>query len=458
MIEAAKVIKLIKDVSSRNDKLYLLKKNAEVPGLKEILRFIYNPYLKTGIAAAKLYRTIEYAEMHPYVMGEQHFVSYQDAIKYFSKHNTGSDADLMMAARFYNSSKVLSVKAQNPFVSELAIAIVTQDLQIGVTAKSLNAVYGENFIPTVGCMLGTKIGDMPLHKVEWPCIVTEKLDGIRRILIKENGVCRLFSRSGHEDFGLVDIVADAAYLPDNRVYDGELLAIGNFKDSIALRQASSSRSAIKGTKHGLSFNVFDMLPVEEFYAGKSEDIAAVRKMLLGATLMDESIQHLEGLEKNWPMLIASYGIHKELEFIKPVPILGFVRSLEQIDPIVEAIWARGGEGVMLNTADGYYEVKRSKALLKVKHTEEHILTIVDFIEGTGKFDGMLGSLVVDYKGVKVGVGSGFDDALRQRIWTEPEKFIGRKVEVETFGESTNSAGTRSLNCPIFVRFADEPHE
>ena len=36
-----------------------------------------------------------------------------------------------------------------------------------------------------------------------------------------------------------------------------------------------------------------MVPIEEFYAGKSDDMAGVRKLLLGATLMDESIQILK---------------------------------------------------------------------------------------------------------------------------------------------------------------------
>lgn len=457
MIEVSKVIQLIMNTSGYNDKQYLLKKNANVSGVKEILKHIYDPYNKTGISTAKLNKALDFAAARgAYQMGNEPFVSWQDMLKYLKKHQTGTDADLVMAARFINCTKTMFV--EYPFAAVLAKAIVTQDLQIGVTAKTLNTVYGDHFIPTVGCMLGTKIADMPLHKIEWPCVVTEKLDGIRRILVKENGVCRLYSRSGHEDTGLVDILAEAAFLPDNRVYDGELLATGQFRDSIALRQASASRAALKGVKTGLSFNVFDMMPVEEFYSGQSEDTAAVRKLLLGATLMDESIQHLDGLEKNWPRLIAGYGIHENLRFIRPVPILGFVKNMSDVEPIVESIWSRGGEGVMLNVAEGKYEIKRSKGLIKVKHTEEHTLEIVGFIEGTGKFEDMLGAVVVDYNGTKVGVGSGFNDALRKNIWDNKDQFLGQKIEVDTFGESTSQLGSKSLNCPIFKRFANTEGE
>ena len=59
MHNVAEVIDLIGKTRSSNDKLYLLKKNQDVPGLKEILRFIYNPYVRTGISKAKLAKAEE---------------------------------------------------------------------------------------------------------------------------------------------------------------------------------------------------------------------------------------------------------------------------------------------------------------------------------------------------------------------------------------------------------------
>lgn len=449
MFEVAKIINLVANTPGYNDKQYLLKKNEHVAGLKEILKFIYDPYTKTGISKAKLAKALKMAESRgPYAMGDESFISYQDMIKHLKTHTTGNDSDLAMAARFINCTK-----AMHPEAEELAKAIVTQELKIGVTSTTLNTVYGKDFIPKIGCMLGTLYGDVGPAKTKWPCIVTEKLDGIRRILVKENGVCRCYSRSGHEDTGLVEILAEAEYLPNNTVFDGELLAAGEFTDSIALRQATNSIANSKGNKTGLTFNVFDMVPLDEFRAGASHDSAMVRKITLGATLMDESIQHLE--PEKWPMLIQAFGIHQQLHAIKTVPILGLAKNMSDVEPIVTDIWARGGEGVMLNTTSGKYEIKRSKDLLKVKHTEECTLVVTDLIEGTGKFEGMLGALVVDYKGNKLGVGSGFNDAQRQAVWDNPDQYIGRMVEIDTFGESTNALGEKSLNCPIFKRFVGE---
>lgn len=448
MNEVVNVIKAIGATSGYNDKLALLRKHANTPGLKEILKFIYNPYCKTGISDAKLTKdgsvmTVEYTRK----------VEWPEALKYFSTHQTGSDADVFFAKAFITHA----YHAYGADAMRLACAIVTQNLKIGITATSLNNVYGKTFIPKTGCMLGTPFDDVPAHKVTWPCIVTEKLDGIRRVLVKENGVCRFYSRSGHEDVGLVEILAEAKHLPDNFMYDGELLAIGDFKDCIAQRQATNSIANSKGKKTGLTFNIFDMVPIDDFYNGECKTPAVERKLRLGATLKDEGIKYLG---ENTYQLILAFGIYEDLQFIKPVPILGMVNSIHEVEPIVGVIWQRGGEGVMLNTADGPYEVKRSKKLLKIKHVEEFVLPVVDIIEGTGKYEDAMGAIVCQYtasNGMKsyVGVGSGFTDDQRRAIWKHPEKYIGRKAEVESFGESTNAQGYKSINCPIFKRFVGE---
>lgn len=450
MKDVAKIIIALGSTNSYNSKIELLKRYEKVEGLKEILRFIYNPYCKTGISDAKLNKVLE---AMPASTGFSK-VEWPDAIKYFSANRTGSDKDLAYARSFiYHSQREYGNDAMR-----LACAIVTQNLKIGVTATSLNKAYGESFIPKIGCMLGTLYGDVPAHKVKWPCIVTEKLDGIRRVLIKENGVCNFYSRSGHADTGLQQILEEAKHLPDNFVYDGELLAIGKFDNCIAQRQATNSIANSKGIKTGLSFNIFDMIPLEDFYSGECAIPASQRKVRLGATLMDSSIKYLV---ENSAQAIAAFGVHEDLKYIKPVAILGVVKAIEEVTPIVEEIWRRGGEGVMLNTNDGPYEVKRTKHLLKIKHTEEHVLKVVDLIEGTGKFEDSLGALVVSYTDSMgnenyLGVGSGFTDAQRKKIWSNPKKYIGLAAEIECFGESVNAAGMRSLNCPIFKRFVGVP--
>jgi len=437
MNDLVDILDAIKATSGTLKKQALLRRYEDTPMLKEVLYFIYNPYHKTGISKAKL-KIIRGIKSDCKVTLEQ-------ALNYFSYHVTGSMSDLNYAAFFINSVPEKE--------KELAEAIVTQDLQIGVSTTTLNNVYGKNFIPTIGCMLGRHFEELGPTKTKWPCIVTEKLDGIRRLLIKENGVCRCYSRSGHEDTGLVDIMEEARYLPDNRVYDGELLAMGTYKDNIELRQATMSLSNRSGRKFDLCFNVFDMLSVEDFWGETKTETAYERKILLGSLFGDESIAILDPV--NYATYIISMGVDHAFKFIKPVPILGYVHSIQEVTPIVESIWARKGEGVMLNTSSGTYTKSRSGQLLKVKKTMEYTLTVVDIEEGSGANENSLGALIVDYDGNRVGVGSGFSQYMRQLIWAHPAKFIGRQIEIDSFGESINLAGTKSLNCPIFKRFVGE---
>jgi DNA ligase-1 len=430
MKEIARAIYEIQATPGRNDKLALLEKYAELPGFKDVLQFIYNPYIRTGIADNKL------------IKGEHSMcdapITVHDAIKYFEKNQTGSDNDVHFAWLFINAQD--TAEARN-----LAIAMVTKNLKIGISDKSLNKVYGDNFIPRIGCMLGVPYSENK-HKVRGPFIATEKLDGIRRILVKEKGECRLYSRSGIEDEGLVEIIEEARYLPDNTVYDGELLAIGTYENNIALRQATNSIANRKGIRTGVSFNIFDIIPIDEFKRGASEYTALNRKVLLGSMFGDEGVRYLRD---DWAKLLVAFDLRHKFRTIKVVPILGVVSTDEEIAELVAPIWERGGEGIMLNTVDGLYEIKRSNNLLKVKYSKSLDLKVVDMLEGTNKYEGMMGALVVDYKGYRVGVGSGFSDEERQRFWDNPEEIIGKTIEVDTFGESKDQFGNVSLNCAIF---------
>lgn len=445
MASAAEIIQELANTSSRNDKLAIMRTYSNEDEFKAVMQFIYNPYHKTGISKAKLRKALS---MH--VPSPSTKITSIDAIKYLKEHNTGTDSDLAFVSAYIGQFEEDSL---DRFVAE---AIVTQSLKIGVTSTSLNAVYGRDFIPKTGCMLGTRYDDVT--NVQWPCIVTEKLDGIRRVLIKENGVVRCFSRSGHEDTGMVEIVEEAAeFLPDNYVYDGELLAAGAFRDNIAIRQATSSIANSGGAKRNLVFYMFDMLPIEQFYYGVSAENAAQRKLRLAATLDDQGSVYMLDPE-NWQARVVTQRCSEDadidLPHIKAIPILGVVKTFDEVSPIVEKIWARHGEGVMLNVASGKYEIKRSKKLLKVKFVGEETLPVVDFIEGRGKYADMLGAIVVEYNGNRVGVGSGFTDYQRQEIWENQDAYRGRLAEIDTFGESQNQLGEISLNCPIFKRWAN----
>lgn len=102
----------------------------------------------------------------------------------------------------------------------------------------------------------------------------------------------------------------------------------------------------------------------------------------------------------------------------------------------EAVAAGAYDGIILRKHDGpWTQGARDENIIKVKPTPTYDLTVVDVEEGKGKYVGMLGKLVVSYKGNRLGV-SGMTDAQRREWWKNPGTIIGQVVEVAAMGESS----------------------
>jgi DNA ligase-1 len=81
--------------------------------------------------------------------------------------------------------------------------------------------------------------------------------------------------------------------------------------------------------------------------------------------------------------------------------------------ICEELVAAGAEGVIIRNPKSTYEVKRTKNLLKLKPVEDGEGTLVAFTAGKGKYEGMIGNLVLDFGGKRLEVGSGLNDDERE---------------------------------------------
>jgi DNA ligase-1 len=115
----------------------------------------------------------------------------------------------------------------------------------------------------------------------------------------------------------------------------------------------------------------------------------------------------------------------------------------------------GYEGIMIKSYDGIYESKRSSCWLKQKPFIELTLKIIDIIEGTGKYQGMMGNIVctgTDDTGkiLEVDVGGGFSDIERSDFWDNKEKYIDFMVEIraDAITKAQNSE-TYSLRFPRY---------
>ena len=435
----------IQATGSTLQKEALLRNYAGIDGFKAVLKFIYDPYFTTGLKQAKL-------DIGDGIDANAARMSIDEIMQYFREHNTGTKADIAMANGFIFDSA-------DPNWQWAATGLVTKDLQIGVSVTTLNKVYGKGFIPKIGIMRGMLC---PEHIVG-SYIATEKIDGNRRLIFtRETGV-EVYTRSGKRDFGLVEIMEEAKQLPTGFVFDCECVAMGDFSDNIALRQASASilNRGSGQAKTGVQALCFDVLPIKDYDEGVSKLNALGRKALVAHLLGDEaSVDKLIELFPHWAYpLKGLVGMFESttLKHIKPLPILGVVTSREEGFKLAEPIWETGGEGVMLVAVSSSYEVNPNprKTLLKIKATTEYKLPCIGVYEGDNKYTGMLGGIEVGYTvngtTYRVGVGSGFADYQRAEYWAHPERIVGKLVEIECFGASTNAKGGYSLNCPIFKR-------
>ena len=302
--------------------------------------------------------------------------------------------------------------------------ILKKHLAIGASGKTVNKVFS-GLIPTFEVSLAQKFETKRLSGKEYVG-VEPKLDGIRCFAIVENRYTKLFARSGKLISNFDDTIGHVLAQLGDGCYDGEIMG----DDFISLMRQAYRKEDVDVSRAYMM--LFDFLPLGEWKSGKAVMTCTQRYDTLVQRVMGlfeaSQLKHVGVVERQ--IVPASYPTIKELH-----------------DKCVSV----GHEGVMVKDLDAPYRFGRGYEVMKLKDFHDTDVKIIRVEEGTGKFKGMCGSLVVDYKGVEVGVGSGLDDQLRNEIWRSAESFVGRMVEVR-YQEVTPDG---SLRFPTFVCFRND---
>lgn len=413
--------------TSRIDKENILVNYKNDTTIKEILNFIFNPYIITGISKKKVDKfknKISQTNLWDNCNVED-YRDFNKALNYFKIYNHGRDIDLIELERF--------AKANQNF-QELIYSIITKDLKLGIQSTTLNKIYGKGFIPTFDVMLAFKYFDDPDKFVpeNTEFILTTKLDGVRCVLINNsiNGP-KFFSRQGQIFEGLIELEKEACNLPKGFVYDGELLLNrDNLHSKDLYRETMKVVSADK-EKHDIIFNCFDLIPIQSFQDGYYDCSAKERKNKLHNIFSNDFYKYFKEVE------VLYRGINKEY-----------------ITSWLDKITSAGGEGVMINIANAPYECKRSKGLLKVKKFNTADVKVIDLEEGTGQNIGKLGAAIFKFIGpdgkiYENKVGSGFSKEQREYYWNHKDELLEKIIEISYFEISNNQNGTYGLRFPVF---------
>lgn len=420
MREVLHILEDIKNTSSRNGKESILIRHKDNETLRDVLYFVFNDFIITGLSDKKMKKKVSL----------RGFNKIDNLMGYLKKNNTGTDLDIASVQTY--------IMQQPEELQELYTQIATKSLKIGITAKTLNKVYGKGFIPEFNVMLASKFeGKMPNKEF----IITTKMDGIRCACIKEdNDNIKFFTRVGQPIEGLTEIKEEIKLLPNGYVYDGELLLrnVNNLNSDDLFRE---TQKVVRkdGDKRNIEFYTFDMIPIEEFQNGKSTRKCVERKMQL------------------------KYVLNCHIyDFIKEVPMLYVGIDQSVINHYLDKATKNNQEGIMINLSDAPYECKRTKTLLKVKKFHTADVKVLDVIEGTGKNVGKLGAITIQFehegKLYECNCGSGFSDQEREKYFQNPDLLIGKIVEIGYFEISQNSNGGYGLRFPTWKRIRHDKTE
>lgn len=279
-------------------------------------------------------------------------------------------------------------------------------------------------------------GNFDPSKAKFPYIATPKIDGIRFLMVNGVAVSRTFKpiRNNHIQKLLQQ------YLPDG--IDGELTSGDTFQSS------TSAVMTIEGTPN-FKVWIFDYVNPNE------EEISPFYSRML-------QIPDINVPKKCFELSIL-HGVS--------------IENQEELDNYERICLETGYEGVMLRDPMGTYKFGRSTVndniLLKVKRFLDDEAKLIEIqekmsnqnpeeldafghIKRSASLDGMIptgvaGTLIVqDKDGNTFGIGSGLNDLMREEIWNNKEKYIGKLVKYKYFPQ-----GVKELpRHPVFLGFRD----
>ena len=435
------IFKEIEKTSGKNDKVAIINQHKEDETFKRYLKFLYDETIVTGLSTKKINKKVD-------IKIENKPESVIEVLDYLEEHNTGSDKDIAFVQSYINSlvfqGGMTEKERRNIYVKFLK-ELFTKTYKCGITASSVN-----KGIPSLIHEFKVQLAfsfEKYEDKIE-EYYLTQKLDGHRTLIHidSKNDKIIFRTRKGHQIFGLDEIENEIRenYLSKvvadvNFIFDGEITVMNT--DITDVFNATSKIITKKDDKQkvGLKFNCFDFIPYDEFLQGKSKEPYKNRRFAID-NMFENTFEHTP-------------------KFFVNVPVL--YHGTEKTEIAKWSNWAtkNGYEGIMLNTADGFYETKRTSSLLKIKKFKSADVKCVDVFEGTSKYSNMLGGITVDFCGNLVDCGTGFTDEQRNYYWKNKTEIVGKIVELKYFEESTNQKNENvSLRFPVFQKIRSEKDE
>ena len=401
--------------NSNTDKLNVLKKYANNEAVRNALEYTYNTFKQYGVTSANCKKNSNLIKY-----------GYSDLFKLLDD----------LSIRFITGHTAISLV--NGFVEankkheDLIFSIIDRNLKTRSTTSMINKVI-PGLIPTFDVALANSYDEKMAKKVDFndTWFVSRKLDGCRCIcIINEDGEPTYFSRAGNEFLTLKNLDTEIISLGlKNMVIDGEICML----DANGNENFQGIIKEIKRKDHTIEnpfFYMFDLLTMEEFINKEGTTAFGIRNVQLDNLFFQREFTKIDYL----PQTI----------LIDEQMLMFHVSTAKE----------NGWEGLMLRK-DAPYQGKRSNDVLKVKQFYDAEYVVVDIenavnrviVDGKEVEELMMRNVVIEHKGYRVQVGSGFSHEQKRFYFENPNEILGKQITVQYFEETKNQNGGISLRFP-----------
>ena len=402
----------MKSTSSLNEKKVIIESIKDNNFILTCLQYTFDPYKKYNVTGKNC---------------KKNFDLIQNEVSYGNLFYLLDDLNDRKITGHMAISAVNRYIEDNVEYKDLIFSIIDRNLEIRASASVINKVI-PNLIPTFDVALATKYEPKFCDFENEVWLGSRKLDGVRCIIRKEENNIVAYSREGNKFTTIQKVLDDVALIPGDFILDGEICLMdkdGNEDFQGIMKQIKRKDHTIENPK----YVIFDYLTLEEFNSKE------------GTTKLQDRYINLQGCD------LTSTNT---LSLLSQIQITGIDHLSEMISDADKNVY----EGIMLRKNAGY-EGKRSKSLLKCKKffDDEYQVLDVEFDSHRVIRDGkeivmeMLANVIIEHKGYKVSVGSGWNQEQRIRYHANPETLIGKTINVQYFEESKNQQGELSLRFP-----------
>ena len=438
------IIKELRQDSSLNYKKDILRKYSDYVPFQKFLVYVYNP--RVNYFMKNLPNVLSYGQT------EQNISEMYSLLEQLKQREiTGNQAQEVVREYLLNTNQV---------IRELFELVIGRDIRAGVGVGIINEVY-KGLIEEIPYCRCSKLDEKTLERFDTMpegFLTQAKLDGQFSYIIKEDDIVYMLTRAGTV-WTSESLKEDMVKCPDG-VYIGEALiyregrpldrktgnglinkfikretTLESLQEKLnkgnpkSLKELETKRLEFAEIDKALHFVIWDSLTLEEFEEGLSTRPYTER--------FGEAIK-------------ATFMTSK----LKPVPSYR-VYSMKEAQAIADEFILEGGEGAIVKKLDTIWKDGTSKDMLKIKAVLDADLVCVDVEEGSGKYKGKVGALVLETScgRLRVKVGTGLNDLDRAKPF---DYYIGKVIEIQ-YNEfiKSKSKSTDSLFLPRFVEVRED---